>query len=41
MINAFGKEMTKSLAEIIARVIGKRDNTAISVTSWRLVSDVR
>jgi hypothetical protein len=41
MAKPTGKEITKSFREIITMMIGRMNNTARSVSSLRLVTDVR
>jgi hypothetical protein len=38
---ATGKEITKPFTEIVIKIIGRMNNTARSVSSLRLVTDVR
>jgi hypothetical protein len=41
MAKATGKEITESFREIIIKINGRMNNTARSVSSLRLVTDVR
>jgi hypothetical protein len=41
IIKAIGKEITKPFTEIVTKIIGRMNNIARSVSSLRLVTDVR